>query len=37
MKLKGFLERLKVNNDFPIIALTATATQKVRADITLRL
>lgn len=37
MKLKWFLERLKVNNDFPIIALTATATQKVRADITLRL
>ncbi|NVP17627.1 RecQ family ATP-dependent DNA helicase [Candidatus Gracilibacteria bacterium] len=37
MKLKGFLERLKLNNDFPIIALTATATQKVRADITLRL
>ncbi|MDD3794232.1 MAG: RecQ family ATP-dependent DNA helicase [Candidatus Gracilibacteria bacterium] len=37
MKLKGFLERLKVNNDFPIIALTATATQKVRADITIRL
>ncbi|MDD3145650.1 MAG: RecQ family ATP-dependent DNA helicase [Candidatus Gracilibacteria bacterium] len=37
MKLKGFLERLKINNDFPIIALTATATQKVRADITIRL
>lgn len=37
MKLKSFIERLKLNNDFPIIALTATATQKVRADITLRL
>lgn len=36
MKLKRVLERLKINNNFPIIALTTAATQKVRADITLR-
>lgn len=35
MKLKGFLKEL--NWDFPIIALTATATSKVRADIIERL
>ncbi|MDD2907088.1 MAG: RecQ family ATP-dependent DNA helicase [Candidatus Gracilibacteria bacterium] len=37
MKLKSFIETLKLNNDFPIIALTATATKKVRLDITERL
>jgi len=37
MKLKSFIERLKLNNDFSIIALTATATKKVREDITIRL
>jgi len=37
MKIKGFLEGLKQDKPFPIIALTATATQKVREDIVDRL
>lgn len=40
MKVKGFIERLQTRShtqDFPIVALTATATQKVRADIQERL
>lgn len=37
MKLKGFIEKLKENNNFSIIALTATATKKVRKDIEERL
>jgi len=37
MKIKGFLEGLKQEKDFPIIALTATATHKVREDIVERL
>jgi len=37
MKILGFLDDLKKNWEFPIIWLTATATQKVRKDITERL
>ena len=37
MKIHSFLEQLKQNNTFPVIALTATATQKVREDIIERL
>ncbi len=37
MKIKKFLEELKTEEDFPVIALTATATKKVRADIVERL
>jgi ATP-dependent DNA helicase RecQ len=37
MKIKGFLEGLKQDKEFPIIALTATATHKVREDIVVRL
>jgi len=37
MKILGFLDDLKQNDNFPIIALTATATEKVRKDITERL
>jgi ATP-dependent DNA helicase RecQ len=37
MKILGFLDDLKKDVHFPIIALTATATQKVREDITERL
>ena len=37
MKILGFLDSLKKQQSFPIIALTATATKKVRKDITERL
>jgi superfamily II DNA helicase RecQ len=39
MKIKGFLDGLNqtIPSSFPIIALTATATKKVRADIVHRL
>jgi len=37
MKLRWFLDNLKEKNHFPIIALTATATKKVRSDIVERL
>ena len=37
MKIRWFLDNLKQNADFPIMALTATATKKVRADIVERL
>jgi superfamily II DNA helicase RecQ len=37
MKILGFLDSLKKEQSFPIIALTATATKKVRKDITERL
>jgi superfamily II DNA helicase RecQ len=37
MKLRGFIESLRENKDFPVIALTATATSKVREDIVERL
>lgn len=37
MKIKSFLEELKSEKKFPIIALTATATKKVRKDIIERL
>jgi len=37
MKIKGFLENLKKNGSFPVMALTATATKKVRQDIIDRL
>ncbi len=37
MKILGFLDNLKDKEHFPIIALTATATEKVRKDITERL
>jgi len=37
MKILGFLDNLKEKSRFPIIALTATATEKVRVDITERL
>jgi len=37
MKINGFIEKLKETADFPIMALTATATQKVRKDIVDRL
>nr|MDD3720508.1 RecQ family ATP-dependent DNA helicase [Candidatus Gracilibacteria bacterium] len=37
MKIKGFIDSLRQENHFPIIALTATATKKVRADIVERL
>jgi superfamily II DNA helicase RecQ len=37
MKINGFIDKLKENNTFPIMALTATATKKVREDIIIRL
>ncbi len=37
MKIRWFLDNLKQNWDFPIMALTATATEKVREDIVVRL
>lgn len=39
LKIKQFITRLKSNpnNNFPIVALTATATKKVREDIVIRL
>ncbi|MCD5385294.1 RecQ family ATP-dependent DNA helicase [Candidatus Gracilibacteria bacterium] len=37
MKIRGFLDNLKQNGNFPIMALTATATEKVRKDIVERL
>jgi len=39
LKIKAFITRLNSNpnNDFPIVALTATATKKVREDIVIRL
>jgi len=37
MKIKWFIDDLKQNKYFPIVALTATATKKVREDIVLRL
>ena len=37
MKVKGFVEELQKWKDFPLMALTATATQKVKADIIERL
>ncbi|MCH2188797.1 RecQ family ATP-dependent DNA helicase [Candidatus Gracilibacteria bacterium] len=39
MKIRGFIDTLRSqkNNDFPVVALTATATQKVRTDIVERL
>ncbi len=37
LKIKGFIENLRREKLFPIVALTATATKKVRADIVERL
>jgi superfamily II DNA helicase RecQ len=37
MKILSFLDSLKNSEKFPIIALTATATPKVRKDIIERL
>ncbi len=37
MKIKSFLSSLKKKQDFPVMALTATATKKVRQDIVERL
>lgn len=37
MKIKGFLDNLKETQSFPIVALTATATKKVREDMVERL
>ncbi len=37
MKIKGFIKELKEEQKIPIIALTATATKKVKEDIILRL
>lgn len=37
MKIRWFIDTLKQNYHFPIMALTATATKKVRADIVERL
>ncbi len=37
MKMRWFLDNLKEKTHFPTIALTATATKKVRADIVVRL
>ncbi len=37
MKIRKFLDDLKLEEKFPIMALTATATKKVRADIVERL
>lgn len=37
MKIHGFLEDLREKQKFPVIALTATATKKVRVDIVERL
>ncbi|EKE27439.1 MAG: hypothetical protein ACD_3C00206G0001 [uncultured bacterium (gcode 4)] len=37
MRIKWFLEKIKIGKDFPIMALTATATKKVREDIVDRL
>lgn len=37
MKIRDFLDELRNLSDFPIMALTATATQKVRSDIIERL
>jgi superfamily II DNA helicase RecQ len=33
MKIKTFIEDLKKENDLAVVALTATATKKVRKDI----
>ena len=37
MKVKEFIASLRQKNKFPVMALTATATEKVRLDITGRL
>jgi ATP-dependent DNA helicase RecQ len=37
MKIKPFIKDLRQKQQFPIIALTATATPKVREDIVTRL
>ena len=37
LKIKGFIEHLRQEKFFPIVALTATATKKVRTDIVERL
>lgn len=37
MKIREFIESLRTKNTFPVMALTATATEKVRLDITGRL
>lgn len=37
LKIKWFIENLRRNKDFPVLALTATATKKVRDDIIERL
>jgi ATP-dependent DNA helicase RecQ len=33
MKIKGFIENLRGDKKVPVVALTATATKKVRGDI----
>lgn len=37
MKIRGFLEKLRERKRFPVMALTATATKKVRKDLVERL
>jgi len=37
MKILSFVQKLREKNNFPVVALTATATQKVRNDIKQRL
>jgi ATP-dependent DNA helicase RecQ len=37
MKINSFIEKLRENKTVPIVALTATATKKVRTDIVERL
>jgi ATP-dependent DNA helicase RecQ len=37
LKIKGFIDTLRKAKHFPILALTATATKKVREDIVERL
>jgi len=37
MKVKDFLDELKAISHFPVMALTATATQRVKLDIQERL
>jgi superfamily II DNA helicase RecQ len=37
MKIRAFLDNLRKEGTFPIMALTATATHKVREDIVERL